>query len=493
MKLFWGDLHNHCNITYGSGSLECALRAARAQLDFCSITPHAFWPDMPPSNEDTKFIIDFHEKGFEKIKNNWPDYIAAIEKANVPDIFTTFFSFEMHSSRWGDHTFVSPDTNLRITPENMPGDVIRANKTVPMIGIPHHIGYTPGYRGINWEGFDSMISPIVEVCSKHGCAMHDYSGFPYYHDMGPLDGRNTIFRGLALGKKFSFVGSTDHHAGCPGSFGDGKMAVLAEENNRQSLWDSLLKGRTYAVTGNRIKCNFNVNGYCFGSRIEQNNNAEITYSAEAGSALDRVIIYRNLEPACLIDGLTLNACGSPYKVKLEFGWGRNDDPFRWNIIMKIDGGRIMGAEPCFRGANLISPAQKLKKTDNINDLAFVIEMPDEYNVSITCDTFRNLSTMHSGTSAVIFEIDGSQKTRLFFDINGKKESVELASLLKNGFSGHLKPYSSNAYKVHTAVPHGLYTCNGNINLPGGSGNFYHMEVIQRDGNRAFVSPVYMNG
>ena len=492
MKLFWGDLHNHCGITYGVGSLDNALRAAKVQLDFCSITPHAFWPDMPLRNEDTDYIINFHEEGFEKIKNNWSDYVNTIKKANVSESFTTFFSFEMHSSKWGDYTFVSPDSNLKITPEDTPGNVIEANRTVPMIGIPHHVGYTPGYRGINWESFNNLISPVVEVCSKHGCAMHDYSGFPYYHDMGPLDSRNTIFSGLAIGKQFSFVGSTDHHAGCPGSFGDGKMAVLAEQNTYESLWDSLLKGYTYAVTGNKIKCDFTVNGYNFGSKIKQSDSAEIAYSVESGGALDRIIIYRNLEPLHLIDGLTLNPEGGSYKVKLEFGWGSNTEPFRWNINVSIDGGLIVGAEPCFRGANVISPNQKLSNIDNINDMIFSIETIYGREVSVTCDTFRNISTLHPETSAIIFEIEGNEETRLFFDINGQKKIADIASLLRYGFSDHLKSYSSNAYKVHTAVPRGLYKCGANITLPGEGGNFYHMEVIQRDGDRAFVSPVYMN-
>ena len=25
MKVFWGDIHNHCNVTYGHGDLEDAL------------------------------------------------------------------------------------------------------------------------------------------------------------------------------------------------------------------------------------------------------------------------------------------------------------------------------------------------------------------------------------------------------------------------------------------------------------------------------------
>ena len=45
-KIFWGDLHSHCAISYGEGSLENAIKRASQQLDFCSVTGHAFWPDI---------------------------------------------------------------------------------------------------------------------------------------------------------------------------------------------------------------------------------------------------------------------------------------------------------------------------------------------------------------------------------------------------------------------------------------------------------------
>lgn len=30
MNIYWGDLHNHCGITYGFGSLEHAIERAKA-------------------------------------------------------------------------------------------------------------------------------------------------------------------------------------------------------------------------------------------------------------------------------------------------------------------------------------------------------------------------------------------------------------------------------------------------------------------------------
>lgn len=35
LRYFWGDLHNHCNITYGHGDMRSAFEAAKGQLDLC--------------------------------------------------------------------------------------------------------------------------------------------------------------------------------------------------------------------------------------------------------------------------------------------------------------------------------------------------------------------------------------------------------------------------------------------------------------------------
>ncbi|MEN8716436.1 MAG: hypothetical protein ABF384_16095, partial [Verrucomicrobiales bacterium] len=47
LRPLYGDMHNHCGISYGHGSLEDAISNAEEQLDFVSITGHAHWPDMP--------------------------------------------------------------------------------------------------------------------------------------------------------------------------------------------------------------------------------------------------------------------------------------------------------------------------------------------------------------------------------------------------------------------------------------------------------------
>ena len=95
MKLLFGDIHDHCGISYGYGSLENALKNALSHLDFVAVTGHAFWPDIPPVTPDTEFLVSFHKKGFEKLKGNyegnkeifekyhdcWDEYVSLAEAA----------------------------------------------------------------------------------------------------------------------------------------------------------------------------------------------------------------------------------------------------------------------------------------------------------------------------------------------------------------------------------------------------------------------------
>ncbi len=57
-QALYGDIHNHCNISYAHGSLDDAIKNAALRLDFASITGHASWPDMDEHAQE--FSISFN-------------------------------------------------------------------------------------------------------------------------------------------------------------------------------------------------------------------------------------------------------------------------------------------------------------------------------------------------------------------------------------------------------------------------------------------------
>ena len=495
MKLLWGDIHNHCGITYGYGSLKNALERAKSHLDFCAVTGHAMWPDIPDRTEETAFVVDFHQAGFEKLRAHWDEVAAQLAACNSKEL-VTFQAYEMHSSEYGDHHIVSPSDSLPLIYRDSPAQ-LKEDCKVPALTVCHHIAYTPGYRGINWDKFDETVTPLIEVCSKHGCGMSETAPYPYYHNMGPRDSRNTVYEGLRRGYHFGFVGSTDHHAGFPGSYGDGKMAVWAEEKTRESIWQAMLARRTYAVTGDRIECEFSVNGAPMGSILSPDDDAprRIEYRVKGCYKLDKVVIFKNLRPIHIDEGLMLfpSPDDNHYKLRIEMGWGNSKtDLFRWLGNVTVENGSILSVEPCFRGRSVLAPSStNTDGFDDVNDIDSKLLEVSAQRASWQCFSVKNVSPLHPLTSSVILELEGSPETQLTIDVNGHRQTLTVKQLMEGGYSAHMKPYHSQAFKVHPIFTETEYSVSGTLtdDTHGGK-DFYHMEVYQANGSCAFVTPVY---
>ena len=418
--------------------------------------------------------------------------------ANRSD-FVTFQAYEMHSGQYGDHHIVSPDDRLPLIYRRSPRE-LKEDAGVPAITIVHHIGYPPTYRGIDWDLFDENVTPLVEVCSKHGCAMSETAPFPYYHNMGPRDSRHTVYEGLKRGYHFGFVGSTDHHAGYPGSYGDGKLAVWAEAKTREAIWDALVNRRTYAVTGDRIRCDFTVNGAPMGSILPAADKREVNWQVEACYPINKIVLYRNLKPVQVICGeslLPLSQEKGRYKFRVETGWGNNaDEAYEWQCKVEVDGGQLVGAEPCFRGRSVLSPKDTdTSGQDQVNDLPNRILSRTPDACQWQCFTLKNMTTLHPQTCAVVLEVEGDPSTRVTIDVNGRKEVRTIAQLLEGGYADEMKEWHSQAFKVHPAVPACQYQVSGSFSDVAGDDDrcedFYHLEVSQLNGHWAFVTPVWV--
>ena len=494
MNIYWGDLHNHCGITYGFGSLENAIRRARGRLDFCAFTGHAMWPDIYPRTPETEFTVDFHEVGFRKLHDHWEEIRKKIAETNSAEL-VTFQGYELHSGKYGDHHLVSTDDSLPLVYRDSPAELVEACGRETTIAIPHHIGYTPSYRGINWDFFDSSISPVVEVYSKHGCAISEDAPYPYYHNMGPRDTRNMVDEGLRRGYHFGFVASTDHHAGFPGSYGDGLAAVIAEKKTRESIWKALKAGQTYAVTGDKIRCDFQVNGARMGSSLSAGMR-RIHARVETCAPLDKIVFYKNEEACYIVNGENyrdINRKGC-YKIRVEMGWG---DPslYRWNGSIKAENGVFRDFDTCYRGRSVLAPAPgENYDGDRINDIATEAYLMNENELIFTCDTVGNQSTLHPSTSAVIATVCGGLDTHLSFRLNDKGYDATIGDLLRYGYTSHMKYYHSQAFKIYKALPESRYIFEvdwTDCRKKDGE-DIYRMEVAQKNGQWAFCSPIYVS-
>lgn len=493
MNLYWGDLHNHCGISYGYGGLANALAAARGQLDFCAVTGHALWPDMPPRQPGFEFVVDFHERGFAKLAAHWGEVLAQVNAANVEGEFVTLQSYEMHSRGYGDHHILSPAPDLPLLHADSPAALLAQLGGRPAMAVPHHVAYVPGYRGIIWERFDPALSPLVEVYSKHGCGMADDGPYPYLHTMGPRDGRATVRRGLALGRRFGYTASTDHHAGYPGSYGDGRVAVWAEAKTRSAIWQALLARRTYAVTGDKIACRFEINGAPLGSEIKAAGR-RIALEVRGCDALDRVTVYKNNRPWRVVGGHDLAPRpGDLYKVRLEMGWGWAPRGYDWEGSLRVRDGQIVGVETCFRGRSVLAPSEEMADDEAINALGNRVLHQGEADLAWRCTSFQNYTTLHPATAALIVEIRGETGTALEVTLNGAQDRATLGELLASSRGTHLQPYNAEAFLLHRAVPEWAYTLRADWTdeAPDAPCDVYDVEVRQANGQYAWVSPIFV--
>ncbi len=502
LRPWYGDLHNHCDISYGHGSLDDAYGNARMQLDFASVTGHAHWPDMPPREGRLAYLVDYHQRGFDHLASIWGEVQERTEAHHEDGRFVTFLSFEWHSMRHGDYCIYYKGSR---------GEIVRAPDIAAMraaleavrrtggdaIMIPHHICYVPGFRGICWGDFDERHSPVVEIVSMHGCSESSDAPRPCLHSMGPRDGRNTMLAGLAAGHRFGVIGSSDHHSAHPGSYDHGRLGVWAGELTRDAIWEALRARRTWAMTGDRIELATALNDAPMGAAIPFAHERDVRVDVRAGGPIDYVELVRN---GVVVERRTpLAAAGPPLpsfrgKVTLAVGWGEARDATEWDVRVGVRGGRLLTVEPRFRGDEVVAPQDGGGSAHRYSEWT----RPATNEVAFRTRSRRNATTRTDGTQKICLEIEGDGDTRIVAQINGRDVDVSLPDLCQGPRAGFLDGFVSEAWQLSRAIPEHEYawswawldTVEREV-AP--RGDAYYVRVRQKDDQWAWSSPIFVGG
>jgi len=496
LRPFFGDLHNHCDISYGRGSLDEAWANARMQLDFASVTGHAHWPDMPPRQGRLAYLVDYHRRGFERLASVWEEVQEKTAAVHEDGRFVSFLSFEWHSMRHGDYCiyYDGPRGEIVRAPDigamRAALDAVRARGGRAMM-IPHHLCYVPGYRGVRWADFDARYSPVVEIVSMHGCAEHDDAPRPYLHSMGPRDARSSMRAGLAAGHRFGVVGSTDHHSAFPGSHDHGRLGVWAEALTRDAVWRALEARRTWALTGDRIEPAFSLNGAPMGAELPATPERRLELDVRAGGPLDYVEVVKNGVAWARRDALGAAADPGPRfrgRVVLALGWGEPGEPTVWRVHLRVRGGRLLGVEPRLRGEE--QPESRFG-FDGAFHFGGVEQRGDA--VRVEARSWKNPTTRTDTTQKVALEIEGDGDTRLELEVDGDKAEASLAELREGPRAGFLDGFVSPAWQLSRAVPEAecRWRCAWEDTDPGGGPDHYYVRVRQKDDQWAWTSPVFV--
>jgi hypothetical protein len=500
LKTYYGDLHSHCAVGYGHGSLEDAFRNARLQLDFAAVTVHAHWPDIPAGEGRLASLVDYHQRGFQVADEAWPQVRNAVEAQHQPGRFVTFLGHEWHSNQYGDHNVYFKGSSGEIlraaSLEELRQALHRlADEGVEGLAIPHHIGYKRGYRGINWEAFTPELSPVVEIMSMHGASESPDAPYPYLHTMGPRDWRSTYQYGLTRGHVVGAIGSSDHHSAHPGSYGHGRMAIWAAALSRDAIWQALKARRTVALTGDRIVVAFALNGGVIGTILPASRERQISVAVEGGYALDYVEVVHNnriLRRANVHEGSLAaqrDTPAGPWKIPFEVGWGAKGTNVDWHVELEVVDGRLVEVEPHFRGHDVVAPQDREEESYAFSQW----ERHGDHGLWFVTRTWGNPTTTTSSTQGVGLQIVGDVNTLIQGQVNGRKIEASLADLMEGPKSGYLGGFLAPAYCFHRAVPRAQYTCACDFThmADAHTRDWYYVRIRQLNGQWAWSSPIWV--
>jgi len=492
---YFGDIHNHCSIGYGHGSIEDAFANARTQLDFAAVTPHAVWPDIPEDDPDLTSVVDYHRQGFRQSARQWPHYLDVVRANNHPGEFVSLVGYEWHSMEYGDHTIylLGPEKSIMRAP-----DLAALRQSASQRGergtkcwiIPHHIGYHQGYRGINWQAFSSEYSPVVEIMSMHGCSEGDEGPYPYRHTMGPCDWESTMRYGLAQGHIFGVIGSTDHHSAHPGSYGHGRLSVWADELTQKGIWDAVSARRTVALTGDNIHLAVALDGHPLGSILGPRPNRTIDVDVLGGDALDYVeVLYNNrvIHRENIFSWPSVSFADE-VKVRFEVGWSTRGQDVDWDIALDVRGAELRDVEPHFSGHSILEPQSTEK-----NQYAFSqLQRVGTDRVQIKTRTWGE------ALQGVTLTLRGSERSRIRAMINDNKVDVSLGELVPGSRTGYLGGFLRPAYCFHRLTPAVAYKTSFSLvhsqeSTPDDQSqrDWYTVRVRQRNDQWAWSSPIWV--
>jgi hypothetical protein len=360
------------------------------------------------------------------------------------------------------------------------------------------MGYQEGFRGYNWTYFtEGRQTPFVEMFSRHGLAESDLGDYPYLHDMGPRTWEGSVQCGLSRGHKFGIMGSSDQHAGYPGSYGDGRVGILSRTLSRDGIWDALENRRVCCATGDKIRIDFRINDAFMGDVVRADSR-KIYLNVEAGNAIDYVDIVKNGKTAGRVSGTLIPEIPQDgvvrAKVKIEFGWNRFEEPVRWDGQIKVDAGVINSVETCFRGAAYTSPQKNRMATGDLHETKVNrLLSSSETAVDLELYSVKNPNTLTPATQAVILDVTMPRSGLISVDFNGQRFEHSLLELLSGSRAHFMKGWLSEAIQFHRAIPVNAFTIEHYLidRQPEKDTDYYYIRVRQRDNQWAWSSPIWV--
>jgi hypothetical protein len=220
-----------------------------------------------------------------------------------PGSFATFFAYEWTSWETGHRLVLYKDYGNNIyrhveaehdTPEKLWAAL--DGQGSPCLVLPHPMGEWTDDFEVHplWTVSNDECQRIGEIYSQHSA--HDAQRF----EIG-IDNSWSFQHAWHKGHRIGLIGSSDNHLGTPGAndftpdvgHAGGLAVVLAQTNDRDSVWESLENRRTYATTGTRIYLDFRIDGHHMGEEFSSATPPSISVTAAGTEKLVRVELIKH--------------------------------------------------------------------------------------------------------------------------------------------------------------------------------------------------------
>ena len=281
-RIYWGDIHGHTNISDGLGaSAEEYFAFGRdvAGLDVCALTDHGHF--------------------------DWPQTIAAVKAFYAPGRYVTLLAQEAGAGsdhmnlyfRHGDTPHIASWTKRYDEFQSIVRAQYNEGGEPEVITGPHHFTYHRGDDRYPFGLWDDRIIRFVEVYSSHGTS--EYLGNPR-PCAGAKDRDKFMQAGLARGRRFGVIASSDNHDSKPGRtiwghYPGGLVAFCAPELTREAIWNALWDRHTYAASFDRIYMEFTVDDQPMGSEVIAQGPPKIHYYVIGKTDALTAVLLRNNE------------------------------------------------------------------------------------------------------------------------------------------------------------------------------------------------------
>ena len=486
------------------------MESAKDYLDFLGVLFYPF--EWDPLGKGVRVESVRNRPGFDA---HWEALRKIAEAYHDPGRFVTYLGYEWHGNRtrWGDHNVFwrDPREGELLDTWELP-DLYAQLRGTRAMAIPHHTGYRVGRRGKDWDVWDPVLSPVMEMTSCHGSSEGEGALLPLERNvsMGPLAEGGTFQDALARGIRTGVIGSNDGD-GLAGQWNQGLAAVWADDVTREAIWEALLARRCYAVTGDRIRLEFLVNDAPMGASLARTDDLQATVRVECSQAIDRIELVQNGEVVathCHQENARSRERSSTVKVLIECGWGGAvymgwpaDHKNVFEGAVRVAGGRLIAVE-----------ARK-RFLGQRHEVADERECRWRFEAPMRTDGLWD----RDNRQGLILTIEGSDETTLDLEVDGERLSISLRDLRRTGrliaFEDQCRRevgtlfgvdpetienpdvfyLNAKKVKVHRAVDRSAYATDvtfRDLRLAPGENAFY-VRVSQVDGQCAWSSPVWV--